>query len=834
MAISLKERKQAVFHDFKGVDFSSSPLLVNKNRAVNSTNFIYKNGINRKRNGWIEKFRIGTENINGLFECYLDSIKVIIVYAKTSFYKVTFENEEYSIEEITNTSSNDICKVDTSKLINRRCQMFQNKNRLYFVGCGDYLTYGKYGENYELRRVEDDDYTYIPTTSINIGADSDEDDIYESFENVNLLSSKRKNTFVGNIAGSIFTVDSDYIDNGTVITIEHEAVVEEKLTIKTYQSIGSDIFDDEQKIGSIDFEKGKITLDIDTSPIENSSENVESNLTITFSCKINDYADRINKAEIGVMYGVNGNPERLFVAGNNLYPNYDFYSEINDLTYFSDLNSTEIGLTNSKITGYSVLDNGILAIHKDERNSGSTIYYRSGTEKTEFDDNGQIINQITTFTIKAGSIGECLASKYCNANFNGDKIFLSKNGVYGIVLSSNIASNERYSRERSQYIKRKLLSHINLEEAVAIVYENNYYLSIDDICYVADARIISNNTSETNSFNYEWYYWNNIPARVWAIIDNKLYFGTKDGRICAFDKEYADITFKKTSIGDLFINYDENKVIFNQNLVLKNNDLIRFNTDIYKSKILSEDIIKVENNKVFVSEEKILNCYNLSEIYVDKINDSGLEINKKYYINNVDLAECSFNLTDELGNEISILSSNFCICENISNKDLIITNLTDTTFNLSYKNPDLEEIKLVKYNDSIEYQTPQATIVTKKNVVAMWFSPIFDFGNNQLMKTLLSFTVSTEPTTNGKLTFGYTTKNNEKSIAAEGINIFDFDNLDFNNFTFDSSFANSYTVDIKDYFNFIQLFFMSDNDYACAVNSITLSYKYNSTNKGVQ
>ena len=95
-------------------------------------------------------------------------------------------------------------------------------------------------------------------------------------------------------------------------------------------------------------------------------------------------------------------------------------------------------------------------------------------------------------------------------------------------------------------------------------------------------------------------------------------------------------------------------------------------------------------------------------------------------------------------------------------------------------------------------------------------------------------TISTEPTTNGKVDFGYNTRHISKENAAKGINVFSFDDVDFNNFTFDTSFANSYTLNLKDYFNFIQFYFKSDNEYACAVHSLTITYKINNTNKGVQ
>ena len=146
----------------------------------------------------------------------------------------------------------------------------------------------------------------------------------------------------------------------------------------------------------------------------------------------------------------------------------------------------------------------------------------------------------------------------------------------------------------------------------------------------------------------------------------------------------------------------------------------------------------------------------------------------------------------------------------------------------------MRQIEFVKYNNSNVYQTPLATFVIKENVVATWYSPVFDFGTNQAMKTLLALTISTEPITNGQVEFGYTTKNSEEFIESQGIHMFDFETLDFNNFSFDTSFANSYTVDIKDYFNFIQFFFKSDNDKSCAIHGLTINYKINSMNKGVQ
>lgn len=825
--MELKERRQAKIGNFKGVDFSSSPLLVAQNRAVNCKNFIYENGVNRKRNGWIESYRVGSGNINGIFECVLERKKTILIYSGTQFYTIVDDE----ITNITNTSTNASCRVNVDRLKDRRCQMFISQNRCYFVGCGDYLTYGKYGDNYELRRVEDDDNTYIPTTTINKGVDGEDNDIVETLESPNLLTCKRKNTFVGNEANSVFTVDAESIDEGIQVIVEHETLNDSgELITKIYKSNGETLFYNEtESVGTIDFVNGKITFSIDTKPVLDA----EPNLIVTFGCKVDGYADRINNSEIGVMFGVNGNPDRLFVAGSDDFPNYDFYSEMNNLTYFGHLNSCMIGSSDSKIVGYSRLGDGTLATHKETVNGEASIYYRTGSYNTEYNEDGSLLNLVTYFPIQAGTIGEGMVSKYANANLSGDKLYLSKNGVYGIVLSSNLTSSERYSRERSQYISEKLRQH-NLENAVGIAFDNKYYLAIDNVCYIADARMTSQSTSDTNSYNYEWYYWDNMPVRVWGVVDGKLCFGTTDGRICSFDDKYVDRIFEHTSLNDLMLDYDNNEVVYNTNLGVKENDCIAFKTDVFKLKMGAESIVKVEDNRVYLNEEEILSFYNETEVYADNGGDSGLSVNKKYYIYDVDVASCSFALKDESGNQVDILADGFRLCENLVNRELLTTSVNSESFKLKRTKDDATNIILVKYNNNESYQTPIANFTIKTNVCALWYSPMFDFGTNQAMKTLLKVTISTEPTTNGQIDFGYSARDSEASLKAQGINIFDFEALDFNNFTFNSSFANSYTVDIKDYFNFIQFFFKSDNEYDCVIHSITITYKINSTNKGVQ
>ena len=108
--IQLKERKQLTLENFKGVDFSSSPLRVHSNRASNMRNFINEYGVNRKRNGWNELFRIedidgNAQPINGIFQFIKGKRKDLLVHAGNRIYRIVKEGGEYSFVDITLSSS---------------------------------------------------------------------------------------------------------------------------------------------------------------------------------------------------------------------------------------------------------------------------------------------------------------------------------------------------------------------------------------------------------------------------------------------------------------------------------------------------------------------------------------------------------------------------------------------------------------------------------------------------------------------------------------------------------------------------------------------------------
>lgn len=844
--IPLKTRQTITLDNFKGVDFSSSPLMVASNRASDMKNFINEYGVNRKRNGWNEIIRIKDNGvdlrINGIFNYNNLGTKKTIVHAGTKFYELILQNEEYSVIDITNTCTYSEAALQLNRIKDQRSQCFIQDGRMFIIGCGDFLVYGTWdnGQSYQLRRVFNNEDTYIPTTTISIDSDDVVDNTRDTLEAVNMLTNKRINKVVGIDAETItFTLDST-IDTNSVVKITLESLVEEIATEREISNTGSDktlLYEEEVVVGSIDFEKSKITLNINTKPVIADRDNI----SITYSHANSEYENRICNCNFGVLFGTNGSSNRLFLSGNENLPNYDFYSEVEDFTYFVDTSYAKLGSSAYAIKGYSRLSDSALAIFKEDNNQEATVYFRTGIDQDVYDSNGNLIQITTLFPTTAGSIGEGVASRFATANLSGDVLILSPNGVYGIVLGDNVSTTERYAKERSRYINERLKQHPNLSEAVGITFKNRYYLSLDNVCYVADARFSSVEEGDMgDTFNYEWWFWDNMPVRVWGVLNETLIFGTATGQICIFDNQFCDRSYYHTNEGQLSLNIINNGITYANtlNIDIAENDRITFKTNIFE--LVLDDFSPSDNDyphpssvllsRIYVEERFLGNFYNGMEVQALDVGDSGLEINKIYIITDMDAGTCSFALKDQEDNPVYMYGG-FKLARNLKGNELYITEVDDTMFKVKYLY-NTKPIRLVAYSNN---HNALASIILRKNVVAEWYSAASDLGTNMQSKTLLKIAVSTDPSTNGALEFGYETRNLDRMHKARGMQTFSFDNMDFNNFTFETAFANSYTKRVlARNFNYIMFKFKSDNDKNCIINNLTIVYKINKNHKGVK
>ena len=257
-----------------------------------------------------------------------------------------------------------------------------------------------------------------------------------------------------------------------------------------------------------------------------------------------DNASQIANCRTGCLFGVDGRNDRLFIGGNPDYPNVCYNTDKNDFTYFPDQQTSTCGEETSEIIGFCRLGDGTLAVLKNTRdNNDVSVYYITGQEENlGTGEEGNTLYR-DAFFVKAGSIGESCITAHGTANLSGDPLMVSENGVYGIVLSGNVATDERYARERSRSVNTELLKH-DLSDACGIAYKNRYYLAVDGECFVADARYkYTLDADMDDTYNYEWFHYKNIPARVWNVLDGELWFGSDTGGVYRMDSGgWADIS----------------------------------------------------------------------------------------------------------------------------------------------------------------------------------------------------------------------------------------------------------------------------------------------------
>lgn len=287
-----------------------------------------------------------------------------------------------------------------------------------------------------------------------------------------------------------------------------------------------------------------------------------------FDIKAGDNANKITSCSVATTFGVGGAEDRIFVAGSDEQPNV-VYISANDIslnpnpTYFPADQFIACGSGNSAVNGFMKITDGTMAIFKDVQSvEDVAVFYTSGTYNTVGTGEEGNTYQRAVFNVKAGDIKRTGVSAKGISNFEGDNIFVANDGVYGIQLSSNVASGERYARERSRLINPKIRGK-ELSKAKTIVYKDRFYLAVSGgEVYVADARYrFTLSGDQQDTYNYEWFRLTGLRVKEWFVYNDKLRFIDTDGYMCEFTDEYADQYKVSTYDGELVVK--DGCVVFN-------------------------------------------------------------------------------------------------------------------------------------------------------------------------------------------------------------------------------------------------------------------------------
>lgn len=344
---------------------------------------------------------------------------------------------------------------------------------------------------------------YLPTVSIGrapAGGGTD-------YEPLNLLQPGFRELFAGTAADKTYCL--------TFSGLDETPVQAERLTANgSWQTLteGTDF--------TVDRAAGRVTFTAapGVSPVTG-----EDNLRITAFRTVSGYAARIDGCRIGVLFGVNGATDRLFVSGNPDDPNRDWYSGQYDPTYWPDTGYSQLGTGESAVVGYSIV-NSYLAAHKDAHEQDRSVILRKG----------DLIDSKPAFPVVNTLQGPGAMAPHSFCYLGNEPVFLTPLGVYAITPSD--LNGERYSQNRSYYINGSLGAEPGREEAFAFVYKDLYWLCLNDKAYILDGlQSLGQSSGEPYSARqYACFLRTGLPARCMWEQDGTLCFGTQAGDVMAF------------------------------------------------------------------------------------------------------------------------------------------------------------------------------------------------------------------------------------------------------------------------------------------------------------
>lgn len=474
------------FSEFRGVDFSTDPTQVDARRSPAALNLISDlSGFPEKRPGWrtVAQF---PARINGLFYAVLKSgTGYFLVHSGDSLYRYSDGEDPVLVG---------------GGLADEISAGFVHAGRLFLLDGSRYSVLAEGEAGLSLLPVSN--IAFVPTTTIAMSPAGDG----TAFEDVNLLTPFRKNSFAGTEGAKVYQLDAAGLDDAPVTASVNGNRMEEGAGF------------------TVNRETGAVTFSAAPGIAPNGAG--VDNVVITFAKTVPGYAERINRCRCFAFFGYN-NDNRIFLCGDPGHKNTDWQSGLDDPTYFPDLGYTKIGSDTSAVLGY-LKQRDSLIIVKEENDQDAELFLRTAA----LTEDGTVL-----FPVRQGAKGVGAISRHAFATLRDDPLFLSESGVYAVT--SDGVTDQRAVQKRSSRVDAKLCAEAGLFAAVSAVWNGYLVLCVNGRCYVADSR---QKSASGESFEYEWYYWDNVPARVFLPLNGALFFGTESGRLARFNTDIETVS----------------------------------------------------------------------------------------------------------------------------------------------------------------------------------------------------------------------------------------------------------------------------------------------------
>lgn len=459
----MAERVMRAYSNFRGVDFRGDEInLVRSPDALNVwKNYKHTESI-ETRPGTVLS-RAFTEPVYGIFFYGGQTL----VHSGKTLYKVTENATEVLINGLKERESKSFIYDDVFYLKDGRAYIkYDGTNISNVVG-------------------------YIPTTTIGrkpMGGGT-------KYEDVNMLSDYRKNSFLADGASFSFfldvvNIDTDYVP---VVTVDDVVISTNQYTVNYTE-------------GSITFKNSA-----PDAPLTDGQDNV----VIQFKKTVPKYANAILGCTMLQVFD-----NRVFFSGNPDHPNMVWNSSLNDPSYVSDLDYYKEGMDNAAVKGL-VAGNNALWVFREPSDANTTVFYHTPTLDEEY---GKVYPSSHS-SITTGCVAKAI-------NFNDDIVFFSERGMEGI---SGDVTTEQMVSHRSSAVDRKMTAEPSYKDMVLAEWEGYLLVFTGRKVYLADSRAMYQNV---NHYEYEWFYWElEHDVTCAAVNGGVLYIGTQGGIYTLTDNE---------------------------------------------------------------------------------------------------------------------------------------------------------------------------------------------------------------------------------------------------------------------------------------------------------
>lgn len=454
-----------IYSNFRGVDFRGEEI--NLVRSPDSLNVWkdYKETESIRTRPGMELLQAFDEPVYGIFfyENY------VLVHSGNKLYRLSFG------------VSTSLIMVLWEDLNEGVSNAFVYEGIWYFKDGKHYLQYD--GET--IKEVEG----YVPTTSI-ARKPAGGGTVYED---VNMLTGKRINTFLADGGSFDFYLDSKNIDT------DYPPIV------KVNDTVVSSGY-------TVDYAAGKISF---TKAPDAPKTDGQDNVSVEFRKTVDKYRDSILNCTLLQVFD-----NRVFFSGNPNYPNVVWHCSLDDPTYVSDLDYYREGMDAAQVKGM-VAGNNALWVFREPSDANTNVFYHTPTIDDEY---GKIYPSVHS-SVTIGCVGKAI-------NFNDDIVFFSERGMEGI---SGDVTTEQVAAHRSSLVDRKMIAEPNYKDMILAEWEGYLFVFIGDKAYLADSRTAFTNESHVE---YEWFYWQ-LEKKVTSARVNGgvLYLGTEDGVYTLTDNE---------------------------------------------------------------------------------------------------------------------------------------------------------------------------------------------------------------------------------------------------------------------------------------------------------